>query len=824
MPITVLPDTVLPILLAGGMGTRLSPITADLPKPLVPIDGTPVLCRTLVTLASLGVRRAVVTVRYRADDIIGLLGDEYAGIRLFYSREDAAPLGTAGGVRAAWERYAHETDTDALVISGDAVFTCDLAAFAAHHAQKRAAASLLCMTAADPCAFGIVHTDPDGRITGFSEKPCVAEAVTDTVNAGIYMLSRTLLRTVPDNTPSDFGQDIFPAALRRGEALYGYRGEGFWCDIGSFSSYLACSLDVSAGRIPGMTLPVLHPKLPPHISDCSVGVDCFVPASASVRRSILFDRVVIGAGASVSGSILCADVRIGDNAIVEPGCVLGRGAVIGDGVHLVHGTRVMPGEVISDSPRPAHTAPAAADAFGDGALSAPYLRDIGYALSHDSSPQPELVLAFARALVAYAAGRGCGLFLCRTADTAPLLHTQRLLCDALACLSPTSDAETEVVSADGVLVLSAARMPFLPLPIKHGAGEVLRVVLGDWDGILTAAVFDAVGLYPTRSEERQLDACFADALAAMTRPRPDTKPSPVHRPIRITQVSAQALEEAYLRACAHPPLPAPDGDAFSFRCGVSPADRLLARLLTRMGGRESPAAPLLFSVSGDTDTADGILTPLTVTDTREGGKTYTHWQLVSMLAAHADSTAPFPTPRVPAPEKSRPAPLSVPVCAPPEVPAVMRYAHSPMLSSDADTAAARHAAAIEAEDGILLARSAAHLFAAAQSDRTRESLPPLCRRCGYVLSDGMTSAGGPAASLRTLTEVHSSAAFVPAGEGILCRTPDGGSVRIVATRQNSFRVIADAYSAEAADTLFRFAREQLLCAVTSGAAAKHTAT
>ncbi|MBQ7983015.1 MAG: nucleotidyltransferase family protein, partial [Clostridia bacterium] len=139
----VLPDTILPILLAGGMGTRLSPITADLPKPLVPIDGTPVLCRTLVTLASLGVRRAVVTVRYRADDIITLLGDEYAGVRLFYSREDAEPLGTAGGVRAAWERYAHDTDTDALVISGDAVFTCDLAAFAAFHAQKHAAASLL---------------------------------------------------------------------------------------------------------------------------------------------------------------------------------------------------------------------------------------------------------------------------------------------------------------------------------------------------------------------------------------------------------------------------------------------------------------------------------------------------------------------------------------------------------------------------------------------------------------------------------------------------------------------------------------------------------
>ncbi|MBQ7983346.1 MAG: hypothetical protein IJ302_07240, partial [Clostridia bacterium] len=554
--------------------------------------------------------------------------------------------------------------------------------------------------------------------------------------------------------------------------------------------------------------------------------DCFVPASASVRGSILFDRVVIGANASVSGSILCADVRIGDNAIIEPGCVLGRGAVIGDGVHLVRGTRVMPGEVISDIPRPAHTANTAADAFGDSSLSAPYLRDIGYALSSGTAPVPELVLAFSRALASFAAERGCGLFLCRNADTAPLLHTQRLLCDALSCISTEAGAETEAVSADRALPLSAARMPFLPLPARLPAEKLFRVVLGDWDGIPTAAVFDAVGLYPTRSEERQLDACFADALAAMTRPQPPAKTAPAHRPIRLTSVSAQALEEAYLRTWAHPLLSAPDGSAFSFRCGVSPADRLLARLLTRMGGIESHASPLLFSVSGDPDTADGILTPLTVTDTREGGGTYTHWQLFSMLAAHADSVmAPFPTPRVPAQNLTGRPPLSVPVCAPQDVPAVMRYAHSPMLSSDADTAAAaRHAAAVEAEDGILLARSAAVLFAAAQTARTREPLPPLCRRCGYVLSGGMTSAGGPAASLRTLTETHSSAAFVPAGEGVLCRTPDGGSVRIVATRQNSFRVIADAYSTEAADTLFRFAKEQLLCAVTSGAAAKQSAT
>ena len=126
MPEVKLPETILPILLAGGEGTRLRPITSDLPKPLIPVDGVPAICRILDTLAAIGAQRAVITVRYLADDIIRQLGTEYAGIRLCYANETATPRGTAGGVRDAWDRYASDKDTDALIISGDAVFTCDL--------------------------------------------------------------------------------------------------------------------------------------------------------------------------------------------------------------------------------------------------------------------------------------------------------------------------------------------------------------------------------------------------------------------------------------------------------------------------------------------------------------------------------------------------------------------------------------------------------------------------------------------------------------------------------------------------------------------------
>ena len=204
MPSPRLPDTMLPILLAGGEGVRLRPITADLPKPLIPVDGVPAICRILDTLSALGADRAVITVRYRADDIIRLLGDSYAGIRLFYSREEQ-PRGTAGGVRDAWDRYAADSDIDALIISGDAVFTCDLAAFSAFHRDIGASASLLCVRVPDPGAFGTVISDSTGRITAFSEKPCAAETLSDTVNCGIYCMTRAFLEQIPTDGTPDFG-------------------------------------------------------------------------------------------------------------------------------------------------------------------------------------------------------------------------------------------------------------------------------------------------------------------------------------------------------------------------------------------------------------------------------------------------------------------------------------------------------------------------------------------------------------------------------------------------------------------------------------------
>ncbi len=831
-----LPDSILPVLLAGGEGTRLRPITADLPKPLIPVDGVPAICRILDILAALGARRAVITVRYCADAIIDSLGTEYKGIRLFYSNETDAPRGTAGGVRDAWNTYAGKSDTDALIISGDAVFTCDLAAFYDFHKRMSADASLLCVSVPEPGAFGIVNTDSSGRITAFSEKPCAAETLSDTVNTGIYCLTRAFLEHIPGDGTPDFGQDIFPQALDRCDALYAYESDGYWCDIGSFSAYLACSLDISAGRIDGVITPRMHPQLPPHISDCSVGRECFLPSTASVRGSILFDHVVLGQGASVSGSILCEGVHIGNRTVIEPGCVIGRGSHIGGNLHLPRGTRLEPGSILLNSPQSPHgirsDVYAVRDAFDGGAMLSPYLSDIGYTLSVSSQPEPETAVAFARALAAFAAKKQCSLFLCRAEDT-PALHSLLLLVtEALACMELPPD--TVFCADDDVLPLSVARMPYLPLPQRNTDHRILRVVFLRRGNIPCAAIFDDSGLYPTRQVERELDTCFSDALSAQYRPRMSEAAAVPAAPLSLHRIRTSKLTGAYLARYAKGRLTAPGTAPFVFSCGSSPSERLLSRLLCAMGGEESVSAPIHFSIREPWEDSGDILCPLTVTDLRQIQKHgqaigFSHWELLSRLIAQyrdAQTAIPFPTPRTPDLTVTA-QPLSIPVCAPLGLRAEYRYSHAPSLSghapADDPSHLSRRYAAMEAEDAVLLARGIACLLSAKDHlrdsgmypDDTASAPSAMCRYHGLAVSH--TDHNRPlnlTANLSRLTKGDTAAHFRPAVEGIVHQS-DSGTVRIVATRDHNFRIIADACSTEAAEALFSFAKDRLLQAVTS---------
>lgn len=233
------------ILLAGGEGKRLKPVTGDLPKPMVPILGKPVMERILELLRSHGIRSVCATLKYNPCPILEYFGDGSAfGVELSWSIEEEA-LGTAGGVarcRPFWD------GEDFLVISGDAACDLDLSRLIREHEAHRPAATIALYPHPEPLRYGLALPDATGRILRFTEKPAWEQVVTDLINTGIYVLSPRAMELVPKGVPFDFGKDLFPSLLSRGDLLHGVIMEGYWRDIGTPRAYHQCCLDVLDGR------------------------------------------------------------------------------------------------------------------------------------------------------------------------------------------------------------------------------------------------------------------------------------------------------------------------------------------------------------------------------------------------------------------------------------------------------------------------------------------------------------------------------------------------------------------------------------------------
>ena len=239
-------DTVKAVILAGGEGRRLRPVTGETPKPLAPLLGRPVMEHILRLLAGQGFTEVCAAVKYRAEDVMARFGDGSSlGLSLTYRIEKDA-LGTAGGVKNCADFYG---DGDFLVVSGDAVCDYDLAALARRHAEAGAAATLALARSPEPLPYGLAVTDGEGLVRAFVEKPGWSRVVTDLVNTGIYVLSPRAMALVPHGKAFDFARDLFPLLLRRGEKLLGVAMEGYWCDIGSPLAYYRCCLDALEGRL-----------------------------------------------------------------------------------------------------------------------------------------------------------------------------------------------------------------------------------------------------------------------------------------------------------------------------------------------------------------------------------------------------------------------------------------------------------------------------------------------------------------------------------------------------------------------------------------------
>lgn len=328
------------VILAGGRGTRLGPITDGMPKPLVPVAGKPVLSHILSLLASHGIRDAVVTLGYRAEDIRDYLDENGTeGIRLRI-REEEKPLGTAGALR----ELAGFLSDPFLVISGDAMTDFDLTAALGYHREHGGVGTILTSESDTPHEFGVIEKDETGKIVRFVEKPPRGLYASAEINAGVYILDKSVLSLVKRDGETDFSRDLFPALLG---SLYACRLPGYWCDVGTPKSYLSCNRDALAGKIRSI------PAAPfrrgaggapgPHVQitwGSVIGRGVTLGAGSEIRGAILMDGVTVGESAVVESAVLCEGVRVGTGAVIRSEAVIGKNAVIGDGVTIERGEMI----------------------------------------------------------------------------------------------------------------------------------------------------------------------------------------------------------------------------------------------------------------------------------------------------------------------------------------------------------------------------------------------------------------------------------------------------------------------------------------------------
>lgn len=328
------------LILAGGKGTRLRPVTMHTPKPIVPIAGHPFLLYQLELLKRADVRDVILSLSYQPHKIEDRLGDGTdLNVRISYAVE-ATPLGTAGAYRNAAALITKTT----VVFNGDVLTDIDLNEVIRFHRERRAAATIVLTPVQNPTAYGLVETDTDARVRRFIEKPKPEEVTCDTINAGIYILEPRVLDYVPGGEPFMFEYGVFPQLLERGEQFYAYTWRGYWRDIGTPASYLQANMDVLAGEVTLLARPPAERggKFDPaaEIDDASV-VDpsCTVKAGAQIINSVVSRNCLIEERTRIENSVVRGGSRIGSGsfitgAIVGKGCHIGRAVTVGSGVVL----------------------------------------------------------------------------------------------------------------------------------------------------------------------------------------------------------------------------------------------------------------------------------------------------------------------------------------------------------------------------------------------------------------------------------------------------------------------------------------------------------
>ncbi|HYV76488.1 MAG TPA: NDP-sugar synthase, partial [Streptosporangiaceae bacterium] len=362
------------VVMAGGEGTRLRPMTANQPKPLLPVVNKPIMEHVLLLLKRHGFTETVVTVQFLASLVRNYFGDgEDVGMSLQYATEEM-PLGTAGSVKNAEDELRADPF---LVISGDALTDIDLSALVRYHKESGALVTVALTRVPNPLEFGIIIVDEDGRIQRFLEKPTWGQVFSDTVNTGIYVLEPSIFDYFEAGKPVDFSQDVFPQLLAKSDALFGFVAGGYWCDVGNIPEFLRANHDLLSGRV----------NLEPIGRDIGGGVyvesddveiagnaqlygpiflgeaakikdgvvihgpsvirdDTIVDSRATVDRSVIWRNSYIGERAEIRGAIIGRQCSIKSKAMTFEGTVIGDGTVVDEGAIVQPNVKIWPNKQI----------------------------------------------------------------------------------------------------------------------------------------------------------------------------------------------------------------------------------------------------------------------------------------------------------------------------------------------------------------------------------------------------------------------------------------------------------------------------------------------
>ena len=362
------------VIMAGGFGTRLRPITCSIPKPMAPMANKPMLCHIINLLKQYNFHDMTMMLYYQPEIITNYFGDgKKYGVNIKYLRPES-DLGTAGSVK-----FAHNNINDTfIVISGDVLTDFDLSKAVEYHKQKKAIATMVLTRVNNPLQFGVVITDNDGKVERFLEKPSWGEVFSDTINTGIYILEPEVFNYIPDDKSFDFSKDLYPLLLKEKKALYGYIAEGYWKDIGNHDEYRLAHYDILDGKVKieldGKKIKVGGKEIiagknavigskvevdgqvilgdnvtiedGAKISRSVIGSNSKIGAGAEVLGSILWDNVSMGAEARLKEDVIGSSTKIGNRAVVQVGTIIADECRIGSDAIIRTNLRIWPHKIV----------------------------------------------------------------------------------------------------------------------------------------------------------------------------------------------------------------------------------------------------------------------------------------------------------------------------------------------------------------------------------------------------------------------------------------------------------------------------------------------